>query len=184
MSIIALFTLVCICIAIYAIWTVQVSRQRTNDLLTELKKTRKSLQDSVQNNIHANSVIKRNADNLPEVELAIKVKAITMCIDSIRHDLVILSKQEGSTPFSYPNMPRLLSLKNNLAGYNSFIQSHFPGKLNIGQADLINVADIPTGSSSIPWENYYFKNTNVLAVITALTFINTQVLKLQQKAIN
>lgn len=185
MSLITLFTLICICIAVYTLWTIQVSRKKSNDLLTEFKKVDQSLQrshDSLQNN--ATGAFKRNTARLPEVELAIKANAISRCLDSIRHELVLLANQKSATSFSYPNNSRLLALKNNLADYNTFIQKHFPGKSNIKTADFVNVADVPNGSSSVPWEIYYFKNTTVLSIITELTFINTQVLKLQQKATN
>lgn len=182
-AIIILFALLCACIAIYAIWTVRVSRTRSNDLLTEFRKIDQSLRrsgDSLQNSVGA---FKKDAFRLPEVELAIKVNAISICIDSIKHDLVILTNKNPGTSFSYPDTDKLLSLKKNLLSYNSFIQDHFSNKPSIKPADLINVDDIKNGIKTIPWEVYYFQNTSVFSVITELTYINTQVQKLRQKAI-
>ena len=182
---ITLVSLICICIAVYTIWTIQVSRKRSNDLLSEFRKIDRSLRrsnDSLQKNATGVGAFRRDSFRFPEVELAIKVNTITKCIDSMKHDLVLLTKQKEAASFSYPDKDRLFRLKNNLAGYNSFIQKHFYNRPNIKPGDFVNVDDIHNGSASIPWEIYYFKNTGVLSVITELTFINTQVLKLQQKA--
>jgi len=184
-SLITLFSLVFICIAVYAIWTVRVSKQRSNNLLNEFRKIDQSLRqsnDSLQKT--STGAFKMDSFRLPEVELAIKVNTITRCIDSIKHDLVILTNQKAAAEFTYPNKARLIALKNNLADYNSFIQKHFSGKPNIKPGDFVNIADVQEGTASIPWEIYYFKNSTVFSIITELTFINTQVLKLQQKAIH
>lgn len=184
-ALILLFALISICIAVYTMWTIQVSRNRSRDLRAAFIKADKSLHkasDSLQKNDQGTGAFKRDSFHLPEVELAIKVNTISRCIDSIKHDLVILTKQKETTSFSYPDKPRLLSLKNNLADYNSFLQDHFSANSDIKVGDLVNVADIPNGSSSTPWEVYYFENTSVFGVITELTFINTQILKLQHKA--
>jgi hypothetical protein len=183
MSLITLFTLVCICIAVYAIWTVRVSRQSSNKLLNEFRKIDNSLRksnDSLQK--ISTGAFKRDSFRLPQVELAIKANTISRCIDSIKHDLVLLTNQKASTEFTYPDKPRLLALKNNLADYNSFIQKYFSGRSNIKSGDFVNIADVQKRASFIPWEIYYFKNSTVFFIITELTFINTQVLKLQQKA--
>lgn len=182
-ALILLFALICICIAIYTLWTIQVSRNRSGDLRAAFIKTDKSLpkaSDSLQKNDQGTGAFKRDPFHLPEVELAINVNTISNCIDSIKHDLVLLIKQKEATSFSYPNKPRLLFLKKNLADLNTFVQTHF--STAIGQGDLITIADIPKGPSSVPWEDHYFSKTSVFAVITELTFINTRVIKLQHKA--
>ena len=185
MSLITLFTLICACIAVYAIWTIKVSRQKQHELFPEYKKTGQSLthsNDALQKDSTGAGAIKRNDVRLPEVELAIKASAITRCIDSIKHELVLLTNQNGTASFSYPDRSRLLALKNNLAGYNSFIQEKFPGKPNIKPGDFINVADVPRDSAAVPWEIHHFTNSSVLSMITELSFIHTQVLKLKHKA--
>lgn len=179
-ALITLFTLLCACIAIYAIWTVRVSRTRADDLLAEFRKTDRSIQrlnDSLQ------SATKKDSFHFPEVELAMRAGAITRCIDSIKHDLVFLASKGDATSFSYPDTAKLLALKNNLQGYNLFIQKHFSGKPGIHPQDYIHVEDIKTGNKPEKWEDHYFRNTSVFAVITELTYINTQVQKLKQKAI-
>lgn len=179
-ALITLFTLLCACIIIYAIWTVRVSRTRADDLLAEFRKTDRSLQrlnDSLQN------AAKKDLSLFPEVELAIRAGAITRCIDSIKHDLIVLANKDRANSFSYPDTARLLALKNNLQGYNLFIQKHFSGKPGIHPKDLIHIEDTNTGNKPVKWEVYYFRNTSVFAVITELTYINTQVQKLKQKAI-
>ena len=184
-AIIVLFALLCACIAIYAFWTVRVSRTRPNGLLTEFSKTDRSLSranDSVRNSTGIGA-FKRGSSYLPEVELAIRVNSIAVCIDSIKHELFILTNKKEATLFSYPDMNRLVVLKKNLRRYNSFIQEHFGNNPNVKTADFINVQNIKNGNKVIPWEIYFFRDTNVFAAITELTFINTQVFKLQQKAI-
>lgn len=184
---ITLFTLTGSCIAVYTIWTLRVTGKKSNDLLTEFRKMDTSLNrsnDSLQNNIHGVGAFKRGHTYLPEVELAVKANAINRCIDSMKHDLFILAKQKGRTSFTYPDKPRLQTLKNNLADYNSFIQKNFSYKPGIKQGDYINMTDVSIGTAFIPWERYYFQDTNIFSVISTLTFINTQVLKLQQKAIH
>ena len=179
-ALITLFTLLCACIVIYAIWTVRVSRTRADDLLTEFRKTNKSLQrsnDSLQN------AARKDSFHFPEVELAIRAGAITHCIDSIKHDLVVLANKDQAVSFSYPDTAKLLALKNNLQDYNLFIQKHFSNKPGIRPQDYINIADIKTSNKPVSWEAYYFRNTSVFAVITELTYINTQVQKLKQKAV-
>ena len=181
-SFIALVSLICICIAIYTIWTIQVSRKRHNDLLTEFRKIDSSLKRSNDSLQKGTGAFRRDSFRLPQVELAIKVKAIISCIDSMKHDLVLLSTQKEAIPFTYPDEPRLLRLKNNLAGYNRFILEHFSDKPQIKRKDFVNIADVPDGTTSVPWEIYYFKNTSMLSVLKELTVINTQVLKLHHKA--
>lgn len=184
-SLITLFTLICACIAVYAIWTIKVSRQKQQDTFRELKKTGQPFNrsnDVLQKDSTGAGAIKRNEVRLPEVELAIKASAITRCIDSMKHDLVLMTKQKGTASFSYPDKHRLLALKNNLAGYNSFIQEKFPGKPNIKPGDFINVADVPLGPAAVPWEIHHFTNSSVFSMITELSFIHTQVLKLKHKA--
>lgn len=186
-SLITLFTLVCACIAVYAIWTVRVSRQKSNDLLTEFRKADESLQginDSRQNINKGTVTFKRTTDRLPEVELAIRVNEICRCIDSIKHDLALLSKQKPQTASSYPDTKKLFSLKKKLSAYNALILEKFSAGKTIKPGDLIDVDDVREGPAKIPWETYYFANSNVFAMITELTFINTNVLKLQHRAIN
>lgn len=179
-ALITLFTLLCACIIIYAIWTVRVSRTRANDLLTEFRKTDRSLQ---QLNDSLRNAAKKDSFHFPEVELAIRAGAITRCIDSIKYDLVVLANKGDATSFSYPDTAKLLALKNNLQGYNLFIQKHFSNKPGIYPNDFIHIEDIKTGNKPVKWEVYYFQSTSVFAVITELTYINTQVQKLKQKAI-
>lgn len=186
-SLITLFTLVCACIAVYAIWTVRVSRQKSNDLLAEFRKADESLQgidDSLQKTNKQTGAFKRTTDRLPEVELAIRVNEICRCIDSIKHDLVLLSNQKPGKAFSYPDNTKLLSLKKNLSAFNALILEKFSSGKVIKPGDLIDVDDVREGPAKIPWETYYFANSNVFAMITELTFINTNVLKLQHRAIN
>lgn len=179
-ALITLFTLLCACIVIYAIWTVRVSRTRADDLLTEFRKTNRSLHRS--NDSLQNAALK-DSFHFPEVELAIRAGAITRCIDSIKHDLVVLANKDQAVSFSYPDTTRLLYLKTNLQHYNAFIQKHFSHRPGIKPAELVNVEDIKTGNKPVSWEAYYFRNTSVFAVITELTYINTQVQKLKQKAV-
>ena len=181
-SFIALVSLICICITIYTIWTLQVSRKKSNDLLTEFRKIDRSLQRSNDSLQKTTGAFRRDSFRFPEVELAIKVRAITSCIDSMKHDLVLLSTQKEAIPFTYPDEPRLLRLKDNLAGYNLFILKHFSDKPNIKRNDFVNIVDVPDGTSSVPWEIYYFRNTSILSVLRELWVVNTQVLKLQHKA--
>ena len=184
-AIILLFALLCACIAIYTIWTIRVSNNRSNDLLKEFRKFDRSLiksNDSLQNSTGVGA-FKKDSAYVPEVELSIRVNSIVLCIDSIKHELFVLTNKKEAVSFSYPYMNRLVVLKNNLRSYNSFIQKHFGNKPRIKTADFINVEDIKSGDKQVTWEIYFFKNTNVFAALTELTFINTQVLKLQQKAI-
>ncbi|MEP7256211.1 MAG: hypothetical protein ABI666_10590 [Ferruginibacter sp.] len=182
---IVLISLLCACIAIYTIWTIRVSNSRSNDLLKEFRKVDRSLSksnDSLQNSTGVGA-FKKDSAYVPEVELSIRVNSIATCIDSIKHDLFILTNKKEGVPFSYPDMNKLVVLKNNLRSYNSFIQEHFGNKPGIKTADFINMEDIKSEGKLVPWEIYFFKNTNIFAAITELTFINTQVQKLQQKAI-
>lgn len=181
-ALITLFTLLCACIAVYAIWTVKVSQTRPDNLLTEFNKIDHSLKrstDSLQNTVS----FKKDAVHLPEVEVAIKANAITACIDSIKHELVLLTKGKETVSFSYPDKKSLLILKNNVKDYNLFIREKFPGKPGIKANDFVNTEDVPIGARTIPWEVYHFENTKVFAAVTELTLINMQVLKLKQKAI-
>ena len=184
-SIIALFALTAICVAVYVIWTLKVSKQRPDSLPTEFKKIDSSLQsanDSLQKK--GLGAFKRDSFHLSEVELAIRVNDISRCVDSMKHELVVLTNQKQGTAFSYPDKPRLLVLKKKLADYNIFIQEHFSGKPNIKPGDYISINDVPNGTAPIPWEVYYFQNSNMFAMITELGFINTRVLKLKHKATN
>ena len=183
-ALISLFVLLCACIAIYAVWTVRVSKTRSDELLEAFKKTDQSLQrtnDSLQK-LASTGAFKKDSFHLPEVELAIRANAIFVCIDSIKHALVILANKNTAASFSYPDTAKLLYLKTNLQHYNSFIQQHFSHKPGIKPADLVDVDDVKTGAKPIPWEVNYFQNTTVLSVITVLTYIDTQVQKLQHKA--
>lgn len=176
--------MLCACIVIYAIWTVRVSRTRSDELPDAFRKTDQSLQrsnDSLQK-LASTGAFKKDSFHLPEVELAIRANAIFVCIDSIKHDLVVLANKSNATSFSYPDTARLLYLKTILQHYNSFIQQHFPHKPGIKPADLVDVDDVKTGAKPVPWEVHYFQNTTVLSVITVLTYIDTQVQKLQHKA--
>ena len=175
-SLIALFVLVLLCIGIFAFWAAKVSRQRSNDILAEFNRTDSSLQ-------RTNERIQRTAGQLPEVELAAKVSAIGECIDSMKHELVILSRQKTGdpVPFSYPDKTRLLALKQKLAELNGFISTQYTGKRNIEAKDMVNIDDIPNGKATTPWEVYYFENTSIFGIITELSFIRSQTLKLQYK---
>lgn len=182
-ALITLFTLICACIAIYAIWTIRVSQTRSDNLLAEFKKNDSSLKRSNNSLQHAGiAASKKGSSCLPEVELSIKANAITACIDSIRHEVVLLSEKKEAASFSYPDKGRLLTLKNNLINYNRFIREKFPGHPAIRPADFIGVENMETGDRSIPWEVYHFENTTALAAIIELKFINMQVQKLKQKA--
>lgn len=176
--------MLCACIAIYAIWTLRVSKTRSDELLEAFKKTDQSLQrsnDSLQK-LASTGAFKKDSFHLPEVELAIRANAIFVCIDSIKHDLIVLANKNTAASFSYPDTARLLYLKNNLQHYNSFIQQHFAHKPAIRPADLVRIDDEKIGAKPIPWEVHYFQNTTVLSVITVLTYVDTQVQKLQHKA--
>lgn len=181
---IALFMMIVVCVGVYALWTIQVSQQ--DNLVADFKKTDSSLHrpgDSLKNAAAAGA-FKRNSFHLPEVELAIKANAITGSIDSMKHELAFIANQKNFPSFSYPDDQRLLALKNRLADYNAFINEHFPGKTGIKAGDFISVSDVSRNGVTRSWEKYYFKNSSILAIITELAFIKTQVLKLQQKACN
>ncbi len=183
-ALITLFTLLCACIVIYAIWTVRVSQTRSDKLLAEFKKIDSSLKrsnDSLQQ--AGTGAFNKDDPPLPEVELAIKANAITACIDSIRHRSGSAGRKKEVTSFSYPDKNRLLVLKNNQVNYNRFVQEKFPGNTTIRPADFIGVENMELGGRSIPWEVYHFENTSTLAAIIELKFIAMQVQKLRQKAI-
>lgn len=182
-ALITLFTLLCACIVIYAIWTARVSQTRSDNLLAEFNKIDsflKSPNDSLQQ--AGIGAFKKDHSRLPEIELAIKADAITACIDSIRHEIVLLAEKKEVSSFSYPDKNRLLALKNNLVNYNRFVQEKFPGNTTIKPADFIGVENMELGGRSIPWEVYHFENTSTLAAIIELKFIAMQVQKLRQKA--
>ncbi|HNU88642.1 MAG TPA: hypothetical protein PKJ94_10140 [Ferruginibacter sp.] len=183
-ALITLFTLLCACIAVYAIWTVKVSQTRSDNLLAEFKKIDNSLKRSNDSLQHAGiGAFRKDPSRLPEVELAIKAKTITSCIDSIRHEVFLLAEKKEAASFSYPDKKRLLVLKNDLVNYNRFIQEKFPGNTTIKPADFIGVENMELGGRSIPWEVYHFENTTTLAAIIELKFISMQVQKLRQKAL-
>jgi len=187
LSLIVLFMMIAVCAGVYTLWTIQVSQQKQDNLLTGFKKTDSSLHrsnDSLEKNAAGARVFKRDSFHLPEVELTIKANAIIGSVDSMKHELAVLANQKGATSFSYPDDQRLLTLKNRLVDYNAFIKKHFAGKPNIKPGDFISVSDVPRSGVSTSWENYYFKNTSLFAVITELIFIRSQVQKLQQKAGN
>jgi hypothetical protein len=178
-SLITLFTLIIACIIIYAIWTVRVSRNTSNELMNEFKKIDESLKkknDSFQN------AARRDSFRFPVMELSLKANAIIRCTDSIKHDLVVLSGKQEDTLFSYPDKTRVLGLKDKLSDYNSFVEKHF-SKPGIKSTDLINIEQVKTATGQVPWEVYFFENTNIFAVITELNYINKQVQRLQQKAL-
>jgi hypothetical protein len=178
-SLITLFTLIIACIVIYAIWTAKVSRDTSNELMNEFKKINESLKktnDSFQNDLRKDSF------RFPAMELSLKANAITSCIDSIKHDLVLLSGKQSDASFSYPDKTRVLELKTKLSDYNSFIEKNFT-RPDIKPADLVNIEQVKTSTGQVPWEVYFFENTNIFAVITELNYINKQVQKLKQKAL-
>lgn len=187
LALLALFMMVVVCAGVYALWTIEVSQQQQENLASEFKKTDSALQktgDSLNKKTTSSGAFKRDSFRLPEIELAIKANAITNAIDSIKHELAFSEDQKRSAPFTYPDARRILALKNSLAGFNAFIQTHFQGKPNINAGDLVPLSDVPNGNTATPWEVYYFRNSSVLAMITELTFIKTRVLRLQQKATN
>ncbi len=182
-ALITLFTLLCACIAVYAFWTMKVSQSRSDNLLAEFKKIDSSLMrsgDSLQQ--ASTGALEKKHSRLPEIELAIKANAITACIDSIRHEIVLQAEKKEEASFSYPDKNRLLILKNDLVAYNQFVQEKFPGNTTIKPADFIGVENMELGGRSVPWEIYHFENTSTLAAIIELKFITMQVQKLKQKA--
>ncbi|MBL0182684.1 MAG: hypothetical protein IPP96_10460 [Chitinophagaceae bacterium] len=184
---IALFMMIVVCVGVYALWTIQVSQLKQDNLATDFKKTDSSLHrsnDSLEKNVAGIGAFKRDSFHLPEVELAIKANAIIGSVDSMKHELALLANQKGAISFSYTDDRRLLVLKNRLADYNAFIKEHFRGKPNIKPGDSVSVSDVPRSGIITSWEDYYFKNTSLFAVITELIFIKSQVQKLQQKASN
>ena len=182
-ALIALLTLVLVCIGIYAYWTARVSKQRPDKLLTEFKRIDSSLkrQASAPADSGGISTRQRNAE-LPEVQLAIRTNELLQQIDSIRHELVSLSGKDQSASYSYTDKEKLARLKKSIAGYNQFVQDRFAAKPSIQVTDLLQVADIPEGKKKIAWENYFFENSSVFGMITELNYIRSRVLKLQYKA--
>ncbi len=118
----------------------------------------------------------------PDVELSFKANQLRVRIDSIKNELHSF-RDKKSESFSYKNIKKIKALKIGILDFNSFVKKYYSDKARIKTADFINVVDVSKGTSSIPWETYYFEKTNVYSTITILTFIDGQILKLQQKAI-
>lgn len=174
---ILLFALVVAFIGIYAYWTAKVSRQKSMDFLTEFRKINDTLRSS-------DGIIKRGKEKLPNIELTQRVNAIINCIDSMKHELVTLSKQKDKNggPYSYPEKERVMALKEKLSGLNQYVLAEYLSNKNIEKKDMPDIGDVAAGKSNIPWEVYYFENSSIFGMITELAFIRIQVLKLQYKA--
>jgi len=175
-SLIALFLLVLVCIGVYAYWTAQVSRHRQKDLLSSFKKADSTIQV-------ATDQVGKADPNFPEAGLAVTVAAITGCIDSMKHELVILSQQQhyDAASFSYPNKQRLQSLKSHLATLNQYVRSQYQGNRTIEKKDTLDIGDIRMGKATYSWESYYFENKRIFSIITQLTYIWSKTLELQHK---
>lgn len=182
-SLIALLTLVLLCIGIYAYWTTRVSKQRQDKLLTEFKRIDSSLKRQTSTTADSGGATARQRNvELPEVQLAIRTHELLQQIDSIRHELVNLPGKDQSSSYSYTDKEKLARLKKSISGYNQFVQDRFAGKPSIQVTDLLQVADIPEGKKKIAWEDYFFENSSVFGMITELNYIRSRVLKLQYKA--
>ncbi len=181
-ALIALLTLVLVCIGIYAYWTARVSKQRPDKLLTEFKRIDSSLKRQASTPADSRGATARRNVELPEVQLAIRTHELLQQIDSIRHELVSLSGKDQSASYSYTDKEKLARLKKSIAGYNQFVQDRFAAKPSIQVTDLLQVADIPEGTKKIAWENYFFENSSVFGMITELNYIRSRILKLQYKA--
>ncbi len=172
-ALLILFTLLCACIAIYAIWTINVSKRKQDNLLSEFNRIDRSLKNS-------NDSLRRRAP-IPEIEISAAAAAIVAGIDSMKHDIAMAANRKEGNAFTFPDKNKLLVLKQRLLNFNTLVREKFPCKAGINAGDFINLDDVRTGNKSTAWEVYYFENSNSFAAITELTYMSVQVQKLKQK---
>ena len=171
-------------IAAFFIWTAQLARKKSDDLMAAFKKVDSSIVVSNDSLTHAKEgigAIERDSSYMPAVDLSFKVNRICVRIDSIKNDLRLL-KDKNKSPFSYENKDRIMALKTDLLAFNMLIEKYFSDNPKIKAGDLIKVADIKKGDISIPWEVYYFDNTTAHSLSKALTATKQQVLNIEEKA--